>query len=178
MDPAGEVAAAERPQTIVLIGMMGAGKTSVGREVAARLGWAFVDNDERFLARTGQTAATYAAEFGVDPMHRVEAEVLEEILADPAPKVVAAPGSIAELEDVDLSRAFVVWLRAPVEVLATRVRASDHRPLLGTDPVVALRRLKESRRQAYSRLADAVVDVGRRPLEAVTADVLAAWERA
>jgi shikimate kinase len=110
---------------VVILGQMGAGKTTVGRLVAAALGWPFRDNDDALESRAGRTAAQVQAEQGVDALHDLERRLFEELLADDDRTVIAAPGSVvlavgrAELRD----RAFVVWLQVSPAVLADRVAA-------------------------------------------------------
>lgn len=162
---------------VVLIGSMGAGKTTVGRRVADRLGWRFVDNDERFLERTGTTASFYASEHGEDEMHRVEWELLREAVALPEPVVLAAPGSVADAPSLDLSEGFVVWLRAGPDVIARRIRAGDHRPLLGDDPAAVLDQLHTGRVSRYGELADVTMPDADRPPDDLADEIVDAWCR-
>jgi shikimate kinase len=162
---------------LVLVGMMGSGKTTVGRRVAAALGRRLRDSDEEVEARTGRTVREIFETDG-EPAFRVEeARALVEALADPEPAVVAAaggvvldPGNRARLREAGT----VVWLDGPPEDLARRVSTDDHRPLLGDDPLTALRRLDAERRPVYAEVADHVVPVGAdRSVDDVVAEVLA-----
>src|SRR5438552_11350746 len=118
---------------VVLVGLMGSGKTTVGLLLAARLGRAFVDNDVVLEARTGQTAREIAAAEGAEALHLREAEALVVALSTPAAAVVAAAAA-APLEPVAAAAMRVhevVYLRATPMVLAARLaRAPDdhHRP--------------------------------------------------
>ena len=169
---------APRP-LLVLVGLMGVGKTTVGREVADRLGWAFVDNDELFERRTGTTAAAYAAEHGDAAMHEVEWTLLHEAVDRLEPTVLAVPGSVVDAPALDLDEAFVVWLRVDPEVVAGRVGAGDHRPLLGEEPGEVLARQLAERAGRYGDLADLVVEAtGRAPAEAAERIVDAWCDRA
>ncbi|MFG1704756.1 shikimate kinase [Nonomuraea sp. M3C6] len=140
---------------VVVIGLMGSGKTSAGRLIAAALGLSFSDSDPFLLAKYGGTAAQIAAREGADTLHRYEAEhVLHELAGEP--KVIAAAASTVEAPRVRaaLRGAFVVWVDAADEVLAQRMRSSDHRPDFGP---AAMR----ARRAPYFRqVADLVCDVG------------------
>jgi shikimate kinase len=162
---------------LVLVGMMGSGKTTVGRRVAAALGRRLRDSDEEVEARTGRTVREIFETDGEPAFRAEEAQALAEALADPEPVVVAAaggvvldPGNRARLREAGT----VVWLDGTPEDLARRVTRGDHRPLLGDDPLAALRRLDVERRPLYAEVADHVVPVGGdRSVDAVVADVLA-----
>lgn len=161
---------------LVLVGMMGSGKTTVGRRVAARLGRRLRDSDAEVEARTGRTVREIFETDGEPAFRAEEARALAEALDDPEPAVVAAAGGVVlDPANRDRLRAggTVVWLEASPEDLARRVGSRNHRPLLGDDPLAALRRLDGERRALYEEVADHVVPVGRRPVEDVVADVLA-----
>ncbi|HEY4929160.1 MAG TPA: shikimate kinase [Acidimicrobiales bacterium] len=147
---------------LVLVGMMGSGKTTVGRELAGRLGWAFLDSDAMVEASTGSTVADLFAAHGEEAFRVEESRVLAEALATPMPAVVSAAGGTvldagnrARLE----SQAMVVWLRAEPATLADRVGPGDGRPLLVDDPAARLSELDAVRRPLYEEVADVVVDV-------------------
>jgi shikimate kinase len=162
---------------LVLVGMMGSGKTTVGRRVAAALGRRLRDSDEEVEARTGRTVREIFETDGEPAFRAEEARALAEALDDPEPAVVAAAGGVV-LDPGNRSRlraaGTVVWLDATPEDLARRVATGDHRPLLGDDALAALRRLDAERRPLYAEVADHVVPVGGdRSLDRVVADVLA-----
>jgi shikimate kinase len=155
--------------------MMGSGKTTVGRRVAARLGRRLRDSDAEVEARTGRTVREIFETDGEPAFRAEEARALAEALDDPEPAVVAAAGGVVldpANRDRLRARGTVVWLDASPEDLARRVGSRNHRPLLGDDPLAALRRLDRERRALYEEVADHVVPVGRRPVEDVVADVL------
>jgi shikimate kinase len=167
---------------VVLVGMMGAGKTTVGTALATRLGRRFVDSDELIEARTGRTVREIFETDG-EPAYRVlETEAMVEALDDPAPLVIAAAGGVVlrpeNREALERSGAFVVWLRADPSVLAGRVQVGDHRPLLDGDPEGAMRRLLPQRQQWYEEVADVAIDTDGVPVEQLVDEVLAAAERA
>jgi shikimate kinase len=148
---------------LVLIGMMGAGKTTVGRLVAVRLGWAFWDNDEALFRATGKTAAQLEHDRGLSVLHHTEDRLLREALAVDTPTVYAAAGSVV-LEPETLQGVPTIWLRigAPQEEL-NLVRSGQHHRPLPRDPGPFLERLAQARAAEYARLADAVVDVAPTP---------------
>jgi shikimate kinase len=150
---------------IVLVGPMGVGKTTVGAEVARRLGRPLRDSDGDVDARASHRNARELAERqGVEALHRLEADLLLEAVASPAPSVVAAAASVVEDPRVldALQEPFVVWLAAPPELLVPRLGSGDHRRDLGPDPHGALQRLAAQRESGYRAVADARLEVGDR----------------
>jgi shikimate kinase len=149
------------PQRIVLVGMMGAGKTSVGTEVARRLGWLWWDNDVELERETGRDARTLVAERGVEAAHAEETRVLLEALRGLDRAVVAAAGSVVQdpRAVAALRGEFVVWLRARVETLAERVRGGSHRPFMEAEVALTLHQLDAQRRGLYQQVATWVLDV-------------------
>lgn len=153
---------------LLLVGMMGAGKTTVGRLVARRLGRTFHDSDEEILARTGMTVPEMFGSRGEAAFRSEERKALASALASPVPSVIAVAGGA--VFDPDSRRRIrrsgaTIWLRADPSTLARRVGSGTGRPLLEHDPTGTLRRLDARRRPVYRAIADAVVDVdGWRPL--------------
>jgi shikimate kinase len=154
---------APRPIRILLLGMMGSGKSSVGRALADRTGWPFVDNDALVERATGLTARELLRDRGEDALREAESAALRAGLAIPAPAIVAtAGGTILRPEDRDRidDGGLVVWLRAPAEVLAARAVGSDHRPWLDDDPVGWFTRTIADRAPLYRAVADVEIDTG------------------
>jgi len=159
---------------LLLVGMMGAGKTTVGHVLADRLGWRYVDSDAEVEAFTGRTVKELFESGGEEAFRPVESEALAAALAEDGPAVVSVAGG-AVLDPANrrlLRRAgTVVWLRATPETLFERVRPDeaaatrdpgglpDHRPLLEGDPAGTLARLDHERRDVYAEVSDLVVDV-------------------
>jgi shikimate kinase len=164
----------------VLIGLMGVGKSSVGHEVAAKLGRPFVDTDLEVEERTGRRIAALFAAEGEAVFRRHESAVLAAALDHrPAPVVAAGGGLVVSEANRALlaRRAVVVWLHASPEVLARRVGDDPDRPLLGDDPVAALTRLEAERRPLYDAAADMAVDVDGHTVAEVAALVVEALGR-
>ena len=165
---------------VLLLGMMATGKTTVGRAVAARTGWSYVDNDELAVARTGLTARALLARDGEPALRAAESAVLTDVLALPTPVVAGVPGGVV-LHPADRARlrdgeAHVVWLRARIETLVARVGASTDRPWLGDDPAEALVRLAAAREPHYAEVASQVLDVDAASAEQLAEAVLTALE--
>ena len=162
---------------VVLVGMMGAGKTTVGRQLADRLGWSYLDSDTEVAAATGSTVPELFAAQGEAAFRAEESRVLADALSRTDPVVVsAAGGTVLSEENRQLLRRSgpVVWLRARASTLADRVGDGEGRPLLGADPATALAALDEVRRPFYAEVADAVVDVDDLAAGEVVERVLAA----
>lgn len=142
--------------------MMGVGKTTVGRALAGRLGYSYLDSDEQVMHRTGRTVPELFAERGEAAFRAEENHAVAEAVTTDGPAVVSvAGGAVLDPDNRDRLRrgGTVVWLRAPVATLAERVGDGAGRPLLGDDPAAALARLDDQRRALYAGLADVVVDV-------------------
>ena len=165
---------------VVLVGMMGAGKSSVGRRVAARLVWPFSDSDAVVEARYGRTVAAIWRDDGEEAFRVMETDALREALEDPTPSVIAAAGGTVldakNRQAMQEADAVVIWLRADPDTLAGRVRHGDHRPLLDDDAATTLRRLNDERVELYTEVADAVIDVDDLDLDEAVARVLAEVE--
>jgi shikimate kinase len=161
---------------VLLIGMMGAGKSTVGRELSARLGWPYLDSDAEIIRRTGMSVPEIFATQGEAAFRAEEAAVLEAATTSDGPVVVSVAGG-AVLDPDNRRRVaaagLVVWLRAEVSTLAARVGVGAGRPLLGDDPAAALARLYPERRGLYAQLAELTVDVDGRAVGQI-ADVIGA----
>jgi shikimate kinase len=166
-----------RSSRLVLVGMMGSGKTTVGKLVADRLGAVFADSDEEIETSTGLSVERLFAEAGEPAFRRHEIEVLAHLLDPGGPGVVAAGGG-AVLDEVNRSRmrreATVAWLRTTVGTLTDRVGTGEGRPLLAGSDAGRLAEIAESRADLYSSVADFVVDTDDRTPEAVAYAVVAA----
>lgn len=175
--PAGPLLSALGPRSIVLVGMMGVGKSSVGRRLAGRLSIPFVDADSEIERAAGMTIPEIFARHGEAYFRSGEARVLARLL-DSGPQVLATGGGAfmnPETRALVKLKGVSVWLHADLDVLLRRTskRRSD-RPLLQTDdPAETLRALLAEREPTYA-LADLTVQSREVPHEAIVADVLTA----
>lgn len=164
-----------RGQNVVLVGMMGAGKSTVAKLVASRLGWPVVDTDEMVEERVGTTIAEMFAASGEVAFRDAESAAIFELAAAPGPFVASLGGGAvvrASNRDVLRSVGFVVWLRAGPDALVRRVGSGDSRPLLGgatgRERHGRLAELARTREAFYREVADLVIDV-----EALSAEEVA-----
>jgi shikimate kinase len=145
---------------ILLVGMMGAGKTTAGRLVAEKLGWGYLDSDAEVEEATGLTVPELFA--GEDAFREAEAQALQRACATTEPVVVSVAGG-AVLRPANraliMSSGTVVWLRARPGTLAARVGDGSGRPLLGGDPLAALTELSAVRGPFYAEVAGCTIDV-------------------
>ena len=163
-------------RTVALVGLMGAGKTTIGRRLAAALGVRFVDADEEIVRAAGRSIEDIFAEQGEIEFRRGERRVIARLLSE-LPHVLATGGGAfidPATRALMRQRATTIWLRAPLEVLMRRVGRRSDRPLLKEDdPEAVMRRLMEVRYPIYAE-ADLTVDSANGPHNAAVADVLAA----
>ena len=160
----------------MLVGMMGAGKSAVGRLLAERLARPFVDADDALQAKLARTIPQVFAEDGEDRFRREESGVLIDLLDQRPAAVVAAGGGVVVRDanrEVLRERATVVWLQAPIGELVRRVGSGSGRPLLSGDPVGALTELEAARSPLYAEVAGLVLDTADRD-PALLAEELAA----
>lgn len=163
---------------VVLVGMMGAGKTTVGRSVASRLGVDFVDTDDLVETRAGKSVRDIFASDGEAAFRTLESQVLAESLKSPVDVVVAAAGGTvlsesnraALREHADV----VVWLDADVSALGERASRGAHRPLLDGDVEDRLMTLDGERRVLYQSVADVRLDTTGKGIAEVVQEVVAA----
>jgi shikimate kinase len=171
-------------RAIVLVGMMGVGKTTVGRRLGQRLGLPFVDADEEIERAAGMSVSDLFIAHGEESFRRGEAQVIARLLAGP-PHVLATGGGAvlnAETRRLIKDRALSIWIRAGVDVILKRATRRATRPLLRDgDPKTTLQRLLDARAPYYAE-ADIVIDSVPGPhaktVDAVFAAIMARREKA
>ncbi len=167
--------AALGPRSVVLVGMMGAGKSSIGRRLASRLAIPFVDADTEIEKAAGMTIPEIFAAHGEPYFRAGETRVIARLL-DGGPQVLATGGGAfmnPETRANIHARGVSVWLRATVEVLQRRLKRRNDRPLLkGGDPVATLRRLIDERYPTYAE-ADVTVESREVSHETIVEEIVA-----
>ncbi|MBN9335364.1 shikimate kinase [Devosia sp.] len=161
---------------LILVGMMGAGKTTVGRRLAARLGRRFLDSDEEIEKAAQMTIPEIFAQRGEPEFRAGETRVISRLLKEEDIVLATGGGAFVNPETRSLvkSGAVSVWLKADLDVLFERVSRRSNRPLLKTaDPKGTLEKLIEDRYPIYAE-ADVTVLSRDVPQDSVAADVITA----
>jgi shikimate kinase len=161
-------------QHLVLVGLMGTGKSTVARILSQRLHRRLIDTDATIEARSRRTVRQIFADEGESFFRKLETEILVEALDSSPPAVIAAAGGVVLAPEnravLKASKSRIVWLSADPALLTTRVRNAGHRPLLDQDPGGALREMAGAREALYREVAHVVVRVdGRTPAEVADA---------
>ena len=167
-----------KPSALFLIGMMASGKSTVGKALAARLGWDFFDVDREVERRTGVTVAEIFEKEGEAGFRRRETEMMAELTIRPG--CIVAMGGGAPLFEVNrklLKRGLVVRLLSTVSDVLERTRFDTTRPLLRSeDPVAKIRELMLAREPVYAEVSDVEVSTTRTHPEVVAERILAMKE--
>lgn len=164
------------PKTIVLVGLMGAGKSSIGRRLAQTLSLPFTDADAEIEAAAGLSIEEIFAREGEAAFRSGERRVIARLLDNPIQVLATGGGAFMDPETRALirTRAISIWLRAELDLLLARVSRRNNRPLLkNDDPRAVLARLMQERYPIYAE-ADIVVDSLDGPPEATLETVLEA----
>jgi shikimate kinase len=169
---------AEAFNRVVVLGLMGVGKTTVGRIVASELGWPLSDSDAWVQAREGASVRELSRRIGAEAMHAIEAEHLLSALEGGEPLVVAAAASVVERERCRraLRRPGVlaVWLNAPPSTLAPRLACGSWRPDFGSDAQTLLSEQLARRERLFRSVARLIVPVADLGPEAAAGEILSA----
>lgn len=138
---------------LYLVGMMGAGKTTVGRVLAQKLDYRFVDTDAVIEQAAGQSISELFAQSGEEAFRSLETQVLSELSAYPRLAIATGGGIVLRQKNWSyLHHGIVVWLDVPVEQLYSRLQGSSDRPLLNSpDPLQTLQQLLEQRQHLYAQ---------------------------
>lgn len=151
---------------VLLLGLMGSGKTTVGEALAGRLGWSYIDNDDLVQEAAGVTKASLVEARGAAGLRAAEAQALRSAISRPGPfvagvaaGVVLDPDDASPLQDPPDDVA-LVWLRARIDTLAERIRRDPaDRPWLTGNLEESLHAMASTREPAFGQFADVVVDV-------------------
>ena len=168
--------AALGPRSLVLVGMMGAGKSSIGRKLAQRLNLHFVDADTEIEQAAGMSISEIFARHGEAYFRAGEARVITRLL-DGGPQVLATGGGAfmhPQSREAIRAKAVSIWLKAEYDVLMKRIKRRNDRPMLKTcDPGETLRRLMQERDPVYAE-ADVTVHSRDVPHEIIIAEIISA----
>ena len=163
-------------KTIALVGLMGVGKSSIGRRLATVLGLPFKDADAEIETAAGRSVAEIFSQFGEPAFREGERRVIARLLEEPAHILATGGGAFNDPQTRRLisQNAISLWLKTDIEVLARRIGRRDSRPLVaGRDPLEVLREHQRLRYPAFET-ADIIVETGDAPHHATVEAVLAA----
>jgi len=159
-----------KADNIFLVGLMGAGKSTIGKKLAEKLGKTFIDADREIEQRTGVTIELIYDIEGEEGFRRREAAMLDELTARDNIVLATGGGAVLRPENREclVERGTVVYLKAPVEVLAGRMENDKKRPLLQDgDKTARLTELLEQREPFYLGCADVIINANNSPLKKV-----------
>jgi shikimate kinase len=161
------------PRPIILIGFMGSGKSTVGRRLAQRLGWQFLDVDEQIVGRDGRTVERIFRESGERRFREIESEILAELVRRERVVLAGGGGLFLSASNRRLARrsARTVWLDVPLAVCADRVGRGGGRPLWPPGDPQGLRALFDRRGAVYA-LAELRLEAGERSADELVGDLL------
>lgn len=166
-------------ENIILIGFMGSGKTEVGKRLAERLSYTFVDTDDVIEKKVGKSISDIFDEYGEDYFRDLETEVVKE-LSGIRRHVISTGGGIVINRDNILNlkqMGLVVWLKASPGTIYERVRYGSQRPLLKVDkPLEEIKRLLELREPLYAE-ADISIEVGGLQVEKIVNIIVGAYKK-
>lgn len=163
------------PQNIALIGFMGSGKSSVGRLLASRMGFRFVDTDALIVRQANLPITEIFARHGEAHFREEERLALESLRAETRRVIATGGGIVTNENNAALLRgiAWVVWLRADEETIFERVSRTDKRPLLRTEnPRETIRALLAERQPLYEKAAHFAVDTSARPHDEIVSAII------
>lgn len=167
-----------RARPVVLVGLMGVGKSTIGRRLASKIDWPFVDADEEIELAAGCSISDIFSVHGEPIFRDLEQRVISRLVSD-GPLILATGGGAwmqPAVREIIRQKATSVWLRAEIDVLLERVSKRNHRPLLEKgDKRAIMQQLMDQRYPVYAS-ADLVVDSGKGPHEQVVDLVLKTLE--
>lgn len=161
-------------RNIFLVGFMGAGKTTVGRVLAGRLGYRYCDSDKVIETKAGKTIPEIFSGLGEDRFRELESETLESLAGKTKQVIATGGGTVMRDRNWDAMKkgGVTVYLKAPAEVIWNRIKHSKTRPLLNVDnPLDAAKELLEERIPFYEK-ADLTVDTESLSVEEIASEIV------
>lgn len=170
---------ADRHVHIVLLGLMGSGKSTAGRLVANELGRPFVDSDSIVELLTGRLPPELVEQSGLEALHDTELRALHQVVRHQGSVVYAAAASVVDrIDQDDVAESWCVWLETSPAVIAERIDLQDHgRPLLGDHPREVLEEQHAARAEHGRQLAAVTIETDARTPDEVAASICNAWRR-
>ena len=161
------------PRSVVLIGFMAAGKTEVGRALAALLGFTFCDTDDMVSAASGRTVEEIFHNDGEQRFRELERDAVMQAAAKPGRIIACGGGAILSVRNYGVLKGAgpIVYLRTTADELIARLGRGEGRPLLEGDPARAVPKLLTERSPAYETAADLTVDTDGRGPDEVAAEI-------
>lgn len=152
---------------VVLVGLMGTGKSTVGRRLAHKLGWEFLDTDDEIVRISGRTVRQIFGSEGEEVFRQLEHDVLVAAFDHSTPHIIAGAGGVilqASNRELLQTAKHVIWLHAPLHVLMERIgqraiKGDGHRPLVDGDPAARLEKLYADRESLYRDVSSVKIDV-------------------
>lgn len=167
-------------QNLALVGFMGAGKSTVGRVLASRLGLSFVDLDDSIAAEAGMAVEEIFSREGEEGFRLRESEALRRELQEKGKLIACGGGIVLRRVNVELlkERCMVCYLHADRDTLLRRIGGGEGRPMLrGHDLRRRVQELMEAREDKYREVAHIVVDVSEKSAEEIAGEIAEAWKR-
>lgn len=167
---------------VVMLGLMGVGKTTIGSALGRALHWPVSDSDRSIEEHCGATVRELKAQLGTAGMHRLEAEHLLRALEEARLSVVCAAASVVDVPEcrraLEAETTYGVWLQGRAETLAERFASGPHRPVYGPDPRAVFRRQLGERSRWFAEVSRHRVSVDGQSPDQIVGDILAALELA
>jgi shikimate kinase len=161
---------------ILLIGMRGSGKTTIGQSLASRLGYTFIDSDKELVARVGKTIPSIVKESGWDKFRDYESSILKSVCEKDTQVIATGGGVILRSENVNIMKkaGSIVWLTAPVDELIERIGEDTNRPsLTNADSIKEeMEHVLSERSQLYKCVADQILNTHNKSIHSVTKEIV------
>ncbi|WP_168188700.1 shikimate kinase [Thermoflavimicrobium daqui] len=165
-------------QHVILIGLMGTGKTTVGQELHKRIAYPWVDTDQALESKWGFSIARYFAQYGEEAFRKEETTILKAILDGPPSIITTGGGIVLRQENCEWMRqkGWVIHLTAHPEVLIQRLSHDQSRPLLLGNVADKIWQLIKERKGKYD-FADITIDTSKQTIDGVIQEIIREWQK-